>query len=446
MSELRLRLRDHLNSFRTIFWGFVLLILAGAFLLSLPSATMDHTRVPFLNALFTSTSAACVTGLVVYDTATQWSIFGRTVILVLIQIGGLGVVTFTILTLMLTGKKIGIMQRVTMQDAISAPQIGGIVRFTKFFLIGTAVMEGLGALALYPVFAREFGAVNGIGYAIFHSVSAFCNAGFDILGKGRPFTSLTTYIAHPGVNLTVILLIVIGGIGFLTWSDLLQNRFRFRTLRLQTKVVLTTTAVLLLIPFLFFFFKEFADMEIGQRFLASLFQAVTPRTAGFNTFDYSKMSESGLLMTIVLMIIGGAPGSTAGGMKVTTIAIVLLAAKAFLTRKSNVNCFKRRIDAPVIHNALTLLIVYTMLLLLGTIVLAECENLPVIQTMFECASALGTVGLTTGITPGLCDVSKVILILFMFFGRVGGVTLAYAVVSSLKKDVSKYPVEKITVG
>ena len=341
MSELRLRLRDHLNSFRTIFWGFVLLILAGAFLLSLPSATMDHTRVPFLNALFTSTSAACVTGLVVYDTATQWSIFGRTVILVLIQIGGLGVVTFTILTLMLTGKKIGIMQRVTMQDAISAPQIGGIVRFTKFFLIGTAVMEGLGALALYPVFAREFGAVNGIGYAIFHSVSAFCNAGFDILGKGRPFTSLTTYIAHPGVNLTVILLIVIGGIGFLTWSDLLQNRFRFRTLRLQTKVVLTTTAVLLLIPFLFFFFKEFADMEIGQRFLASLFQAVTPRTAGFNTFDYSKMSESGLLMTIVLMIIGGAPGSTAGGMKVTTIAIVLLAAKAFLTRKSNVNCFKR---------------------------------------------------------------------------------------------------------
>ncbi|MBQ2310586.1 MAG: Trk family potassium uptake protein, partial [Erysipelotrichales bacterium] len=210
MSELRLRLRDHLNSFRTIFWGFVLLILAGAFLLSLPSATMDHTRVPFLNALFTSTSAACVTGLVVYDTATQWSIFGRTVILVLIQIGGLGVVTFTILTLMLTGKKIGIMQRVTMQDAISAPQIGGIVRFTKFFLIGTAVMEGLGALALYPVFAREFGAVNGIGYAVFHSVSAFCNAGFDILGKGRPFTSLTTYIAHPGVNLTVILLIVIG--------------------------------------------------------------------------------------------------------------------------------------------------------------------------------------------------------------------------------------------
>ena len=446
MLKIRSYFRDHVNSFRTIFLGFVVLVLAGAFLLSLPIAEATHTRVSFIDALFTSTSAACVTGLVVFDTATQWSLFGKTVILILIQIGGLGVITVAILTMMMTGKRIDLLHRMTMQDAISAPQMGGIIRFTKFFLTGTFVMEGIGTVLLWPSFAKTEGFWKGLGYAVFHSVSAFCNAGFDIMGKGKPFSSLTSFVSDGWVNFVVIMLIVIGGIGFLTWDDLLHNKFHFKSLRLQTKVILTSTAALIFIPFVYFYFTECADLDIHTRFWASLFQAVTPRTAGFNTVDYGKMSESSLLITISLMLIGGAPGSTAGGMKVTTLAVISLAANAFLMRKSNVNCFNRRIEPSVIHNALTLLVVYVALLFGGTILISAVEDLPVMRTMFECASALGTVGLTTGITPSLHDLSKVILIGFMFFGRVGGVTMAYAVISNLKKDVSKLPVEKITVG
>lgn len=271
MRKLRILLQDYMNSFRTILLGFLALILCGACLLSLPAASNSGQGVPFLNALFTSTSAACVTGLVVYDTATQWSMFGRTVILILIQIGGLGVVTAFIATMLLTGKRIGLMQRIAMQDTVSAPQLGGIVRFTSFFLKATAVIEAAGMVLLAPVFIRDFGFVKGLGHALFHSVSAFCNAGFDLMGVRAPFSSLTGYASDPWITSVISLLIIIGGAGFLTWSDLLENRFRFRTLRLQTKLILTTTAFLLAVPFVYFFFLEFAGLPLKERILLSAF-------------------------------------------------------------------------------------------------------------------------------------------------------------------------------
>lgn len=446
MKRFRILIQDHLNSFRTILIGFILLILAGALLLKLPFASKDGQSVPFINALFTSASAACVTGLVVYDTATQWTLFGRAVILILIQIGGLGVVTAFIMTMLLTGKQIGLIQRIAIQDSISAPQIGGIVRFASFFIKGTFLIEGTGAVLLLPSFAKEFGFFRGLGHALFHSISAFCNAGFDLMGSKAPFSSLVSFQSSIPVNTVICLLILIGGAGFLTWSDLLTNRFRLKGLRLQTKLILSSAAILLIVPFLYFFFLEFAGMPMKERILLSAFQSVTPRTAGFATMDYGKMSEPGLLLTIVLMMIGGAPGSTAGGMKLTTAAVIVLSALSSLRMKSDTNAFKRRIEPNIISNAYTLFFIYLSLFLISGTVISAMEQIPVISGLFECASAIGTVGLTVGITPQLCSVSKGILIFLMYLGRVGSLTLAYALVSANRKDNSRLPAEKLTVG
>ena len=446
MLGVKIFLRDRLTSFRLILIGFALLIFAGACLLSLPAADAAHQGTPFLNALFTSASAVCVTGLVVYDTAVHWSLFGKAVILLLIQIGGLGVITVVVFMIVLSGKQIGIRQRSIMQDAISAPQIGGIIRFTRFFILGTLLLETIGTLCLAPVFIPMLGTAKGLGYALFHSVSAFCNAGFDLMGIRGPFSSLSSFENNHWVLSVIMVLIIAGGIGFLTWRDLLDNHFRWARLRLQTKVILSTTAALLLSAFLFFYAIEFRAVPGANRIWYSMFAAVTPRTAGFNTFDYGAISESGMLVTILLMLTGGAPGSTAGGMKVTTLFAVCLGGLDDLRSKEDVNCFGRRLDHDVIRKAFAVVFIYTVLLLTGSAALSILESLPVIRAMFECASALGTVGLTTGITPDLCTVSKLILIFFMYFGRVGGLTIVYAAASVTKRQIRKYPMEKIVVG
>ncbi|MDO5455727.1 MAG: potassium transporter TrkG [Eubacteriales bacterium] len=447
LQHLRIIFRDHMTSFRSILLSFLIMIFTGAVLLTLPAASRSGVRVPFLDALFTSTSAACVTGLVVYDTATQWSLFGKCVILVLIQIGGLGVITALVAAMLLTGQKVGLRYRLVMQEAVSAPHVGGILSFTKFFLKVTLWVELCGAALLTPVFISDFGPVAGIGYAVFHSVSAFCNAGFDLMGVRAPFSSLTHYTLHPWVNIVIALLIIMGGIGFMTWKDVSAKKFNWRMLRLQTKLILVTTAVLLAVGFLYFYLFEFTDVSgQGERILLSMFASVTPRTAGFNTADYSTMSESGLMVTIFLMMIGGAPGSTAGGMKLTTIAVIVLATYTYMRGQENCYCFQRRIRSVAIHSAYTLFAMYFLLLLTGTLALAGLEKEPVIRTMFECASALGTVGLSTGITPGLCAASKLILIFFMYFGRVGALTLTYAMTLAFHDTKRRFPVEDITVG
>lgn len=412
----------------------------------LPISTKGGISTPFLDALFTSTSAVCVTGLVIHDTATYWSNFGQFVIILLIQIGGLGVVTVAGAFAILSGRKIGLMQRSTMQEAIAAPNVGGIVRLTEFILKTALMVELLGAALLFPVFFEEFGLIKGAWYALFHSISAFCNAGFDLMGVKTPFSSLTDYACQPVVCIVIALLIVVGGIGFLTWEDVRTNRLHLRKYRMQSKVILTVTSILILLPTIYFFFFEFADAPIGERTLLSVFQAITPRTAGFNTADLTAMSETGQLMITILMLIGGSPGSTAGGMKTTTLAVLLASAFAVFRRRENPHFFNRRITNETVTQAATIMMMYLILFLTGALVISRLENLPVLTCLFETASAIGTVGLSLGITPQLGWISHLILIVLMFFGRVGGLTLIFAALSNKQGNVARFPQERITVG
>lgn len=438
--------KNNKSPFRVIIFGFFLVILMGSFLLMLPISTKGGISTPFLDALFTSTSAVCVTGLVIHDTATYWSNFGQFVIILLIQIGGLGVVTVAGAFAILSGRKIGLMQRSTMQEAIAAPNVGGIVRLTEFILKTALMVELLGAALLFPVFFEEFGLIKGAWYALFHSISAFCNAGFDLMGVKTPFSSLTDYACQPVVCIVIALLIVVGGIGFLTWEDVRTNRLHLRKYRMQSKVILAVTSILILLPTIYFFFFEFADAPIGERTLLSVFQAITPRTAGFNTADLTAMSETGQLMITVLMLIGGSPGSTAGGMKTTTLAVLLASAFAVFRRRENPHFFNRRITNETVTQAATIMMMYLILFLTGALVISRLENLPVLTCLFETASAIGTVGLSLGITPQLGWISHLILIVLMFFGRVGGLTLIFAALSNKQGNVARFPQERITVG
>ena len=296
-----------------------------------------------------------------------------------------------------------------------------------------------------PVFCRDFG-VRGIWMALFHSVSAFCNAGFDLLGTREAYSSLTSYSGDIKINVTVMLLIIIGGIGFLTWDDIRTNRWHLHKYRMQSKVILSCTLFLLLIPAVYFYFFEFAGLPLRERILQALFQSVTPRTAGFNTADLTKMSEASQFIIITLMLVGGSPGSTAGGMKTTTVAVLFSAAKSVFCRKEHAHFFGRRIGDDVVKNAATIFLMYITLFLSGAVVISIIEDLPMVTCLFETASAIGTVGLTLGITPTLGTVSRLILIGLMFFGRVGGLTLIFAAVSGRQPKISRLPLEKITVG
>lgn len=434
------------NTFQAAVLGFAGVIFAGAVLLSLPISSADRTATPFLDALFTSATSVCVTGLVVRDTGTYWSFFGQCVILFLIQTGGLGVVTVAASFSVMSGRKIGLLQRSIIQEAVAAPKMGGVVRLTVFIIRTTLMIELLGAIGLATVFCRDFGFLKGIWMAIFHSVSAFCNAGIDLMGVRGAYSSLTSYIADPMINLTVISLIVVGGIGFLTWDDIRTYGFRIRKYRMQSKAILTATGFLILIPTILFFLLEFSDMPFGQRALCSLFQAVTPRTAGFNTADLTGMSEPGQLLTVILMLIGGSPGSTAGGMKTTTCSVLLACGAAVFCKRDSAHMFGRRLSQETVAAASTLATMYFTLCIGCAMAISYLEGLPILTCIYETASAIGTVGLSLGITPGLGSVSKIILICLMYLGRVGGLTLIYAAISGGRKQMGKLPLDKITVG
>ena len=438
--------KKHISTFQIISLGFLLVILVGSLLLMLPFATVDGSCTSFADALFTSTSAVCVTGLVVHDTATYWSAFGQFVILLLIQIGGLGVVTITLTIAMFSGRKIGLMQRSTMQEAISAPKMSGIVRMTGFILKTVFIFELAGAIALSTVFCKEFGFFKGVWYALFHSVSAFCNAGFDLMGIKEEYSSLTSYATQPLVNVVIMILIIVGGIGFFTWEDIKTNKWKFKRYRMQSKVILVVTAFLIVLPTIYFFFCEYSYLPMGERFLSSAFQAVTPRTAGFNTTDLTQMTEVGRMVIIILMMIGGSPGSTAGGMKTTTIAVLFSTGFSVFRRKEDVVLFKRRISEGEPRNAGTILMMYLTLCLSGSMIISYLDGIPLMDTLFETASAIGTVGLSIGVTSQACSLSRAILIGLMFFGRVGGLTLVFAAASSKNYNISRYPKEKITLG
>ncbi|MBQ7902513.1 MAG: Trk family potassium uptake protein [Oscillospiraceae bacterium] len=441
----------HLSSAQVILISFAGLILVGTILLMLPISSQKGQITPFIDALFTATSASCVTGLVVYDTATYWSSFGQFVILLLIQIGGLGVVTMAVAVAMAAGRRIGLSMRQTMQDAISATQVGGIVRMTGFILKSCFIIETAGAIALSFVFVPQYDLPKGLWYSLFHSVSAFCNAGFDLMGINSQFSSLTAFTGNGIVNFTAMALILTGGLGFATWADFATYRFKFHRYRLQSKIALSASVILIVLPFFYFFCLEFSrgvwtDMTITDRIWASLFRAVTPRTAGFNTVDMTLFTEATIMITILLMLVGGNSGSTAGGMKISTVAVAFMTAASVFRRQSEPSVFGRRIGEDTIKNAATILIMYISLFIGGAITISIVEGLPLLTCMFETASAVATVGLTLGITPQLSAFSHLILIALMYLGRVGGLTIIFATVKGIDNGNAKYPMEKLTVG
>ena len=439
------KLKKFFNSYRIIFLGFLGVIITGSLLLLLPISSADGKPKNYIDCLFTSISCVCVTGLVTLNTATTWSLFGQFVLLLLIQTGGLGVITVTMIFSVALGKRIGLSGRSIMQDSVSALEIKGIVKFAKFIVFGVLIFEAAGAVAMMPVFIRDFGALKGIWYSVFHSVSAFCNAGFDLLGYETPFVSLTAYKADPVINIAIMLLIFIGGLGFLTWADVKKNRFRFKKYRTQSKIILVSSLTLVFVPAIYFFIFEFGDLPLGERVLTSLFQSVTPRTAGFNTADLTKMSDTGIAIMTGLMLVGGAPGSTAGGMKITTFAVLIITSMSVFRRRGEASAFKRRIAEETIKQAVAVFFLYIVFFLIGGMSIASIEKLPLLTCLFESASAIATVGLTLGITPSLCVASKIILMLMMFFGRIGVLTLVYATTSGIKYD-ERHPIDKISIG
>ena len=445
MSENRPR-HFRLKGSQTILLGFVVLIVTGAILLMLPISTRNGEWTGITDALFTATSASCVTGLIVYDTWSHWSWFGQLVILALIQIGGMGVVTITTVVSRIVGKRLGLQARATMQEAVSAPNLGEIMKYTRFIFIGCVLFECMGAVLMAPVFVSEYGPLKGIWMSVFTSISAFCNAGFDLNGSYGEFSSMTPYMDNPVIVLTLVFLILTGGLGFLTWMDIRKNGLKFYKYSTQSKIIIVMEIVLVLIPMLYLWYGEYSDLPYGQRFFASLFQAVTPRTAGFNTTDYNDFSGTGVVMTVLLMLTGGAPGSTAGGMKITTVAILFFTMLSVFKREKSPAVFRRRITAEAVSGAVAVFTLDVILTLFGAMTISKIENVDFMKTLFESASAVATVGLSMGITPTLCKISKIILILLMYTGRVGGLTLVFAAISRKSLDNKHYPADNIAVG
>lgn len=435
-----------LSGAQTILLGFAVMIVIGALLLMLPVSTRSGEWTNVADAFFTATSAGCVTGLVVYDTQSHWSWFGQLVILILIQIGGMGVVTMTTILSKIAGRKLGLQARTTMQEAVSAPNLGEIMKYTRFIFTGCVIFELMGAVLMSPVFIAEYGPLKGIWRAVFTSISAFCNAGFDLNGKYGEFSSMMPYMDHPLIVLTLVFLILTGGLGFLTWMDIRKHGLKFYRYSTQSKIIILMEIILILVPMIYLWFGEYGGLPYNQRFLASLFQAVTPRTAGFNTTDYNNFSGTGIVMTIILMLIGGAPGSTAGGMKITTVAILFFTMISVFRREKSPAVFRRRITQEAIYGAIAVFMLDIMLAVSGAMCISKIEGIAFLKTLFESASAVATVGLSMGITPALTLPSKLILIFIMYTGRVGGLTLVFAAISRRSTVNKQYPADNIAVG
>lgn len=419
-----------------LIYGFALVILLGAMLLTLPIASASGQSGGFINALFTSTSAVCVTGLVVVDTGTYWSVFGKVVIIFLIQIGGLGFMSLTTMFFVLAGKRITIKDRLLIQSSVNMDSISGIVKFTKYIFFSAVAIEVVGALLLALVFIPEYGFVRGTAYSFFHSISAFCNAGFDLFGN---YSSLTKYVGNFIVNFTIAALIILGGLGFAVTSDILYIR-KFEKMTMHAKLALTVTGALLVIGFVLFFLFEYHNpLTIGklsfpEKLLAAFFQSVTPRTAGYNTIDIAALTTPSLFLTMLLMFIGASPGSTGGGVKTTTFAIITMTVISVLYGKKDVTVFKRSILGPAIRRSISVIVIALGIVIFMIFVLLCTEPEASFETVvFEVLSAFGTVGLTTGLTPYLSIGGKIAISITMFVGRLGPLTVAYAISRSEKR-------------
>ena len=444
------KLIRRLTQTQMIVIGFCLVILTGTLLLMLPVSTREGIVTPPVNALFTAVSASCVTGLVIADTYQYWSMFGQCVILLLIQIGGLGFMTIGVFFAIVLRKKIGLWVRGTLQESVNIMQTGGIVRLAKKIIIGTAVIEGLGALILAARFSRTMEAGQAVYYGIFHSISAFCNAGFDLMGKNGEYISLTEYSGDWVVNIVIMLLIIIGGIGFFIWNDLSENKLNFRRYRLHTKITILMTLILIFggaaLLYVFEYNNTLVGRPLDEQILCSLFGSVTARTAGFNTVDTGALTDSSKLLTTLLMFIGGSPGSTAGGIKTTTAAVLIAYVSASLFQKKECSMFGRRLDDDAVRKASTVLCTNLLLSVSAVLIIVTASSLDVTDVMFEVASAMGTVGMSAGITRDLGNLSKLVLIFLMFCGRIGSMTFALSLKGHKVDPPVKLPAEQVMIG
>ena len=437
-----------LSHVRVITLGYFIMILFGTLLLMLPCATRDGIGAGPVTALFTATSASCVTGLVLQDTATYWSLFGQLVILALIQIGGLGFMTIAIFFFRLISKKSSLRERAVMAESINTTRMGDFSRIVRKIVIGTIALESAGGILLATYFVRqpELGFFKGVYYGFFHAISAFCNAGFDLMGGYSSFTSLSDNIL---VNAVLIILIVVGGIGFLVWDDITACRFSFRKFSLHTKTVLTVTAILVLGGAVLLFVFEHNNTGIGkplsEEICVALFGSVTARTAGFNTVDTAALSSASKLITIILMFIGGSSGSTAGGVKTTTVTVILIFLIAGMRGQDNIHFYKRRIRDDILRKSVIIISTNLLLLLFGATVLCAVQGVSITDAVFETTSAISTVGMTTGITRDLNLISELVIIFLMYCGRVGSISFGISLFERRKPPVS-YPEESVTVG
>jgi trk system potassium uptake protein TrkH len=431
--------------------GYFLVIAVGTLLLVLPIANRDHLSPGLVNALFTATSATCVTGLVVFDTYTHWTPFGQVVILLLIQVGGLGFMTTITMFSFLLKRKIGLRERGLLRESVNTMYIGGIVRLTKKILVGTLIFEGMGAILLSIRFIPRMGLAAGIYNGVFHSVSAFCNAGFDLMGKFGKYSSLTTFSGDAVVCFTIIMLIVMGGIGFFVWDDILKNKYHFKKYQLHTKIVLVTTMFLIVSGAAGFYIFErsnlLIDMPAGEKIITSAFAAVTPRTAGYNTVDIAALTPASKLLTMVLMFIGGSPGSTAGGIKTTAFAVILISLWSSLINTKNESIFDRRLEDNALKRASAVASVNLILVLIAAFLIsASNTSLHLTDVLFEVLSAIGTVGLSTGITSSLSAFARVVIVMLMYSGRVGSLSFALLFTEHRVPSAVQNPVEKISIG
>lgn len=449
------------NTLQITALGFLGIIFLGGLLLYLP---VSNTRpITFIDAMFTSVTSVCVTGLVTVTPASQFTVFGKIILFILIQIGGLGVIACAVLFFFLLRRKIGLRERVMIQEAYGARQLGGIVRLVKKIIMGTLAVEGGGAFLYAFCFVPEYGVVRGICYSIFHAVSAFCNAGIDILGEN----SLADYAVSPMVNITTILLIILSGIGFTVWFDMMENakrllhrevpgRWWFTRLKLHSKLAVITTLVLIAAGTVFIFLAEYhnpdtiGNMGLGQKLQAALFQSVTTRTAGFYTFSQGAMHEESKLFCAILMFIGGSPGGTAGGVKTTTFAMLFLACLTFVRGGNDTECMGRRISAANFRTGFCVIMVAFTVFITGTITILaiEPDSIPMVNVIYETASAVGTVGLTADLTPNLSRISQIVLMVMMYIGRLGPLTLVltFAGKTHPRDKVRRLPAEQIMVG
>lgn len=442
--------RKSLSHIQIIALGYFLITLAGTFLLMLPFATRSGVSAPFGTAIFTSVSASCVTGLVLENTVTYWSLFGQIVILALIQLGGLGYMTIATVFYRLIIRKHGLREKVIMAESINTTRMNNFSSLIKKIFLGSIIIEFTGAVLLSIRFISIFGWAKGIYYGVFHSISAFCNAGFDLLGSPTPFNSLVAFNNDPLVILVISALVIIGGLGFLVWDDISLKRFRFKKLNLHSKIVLTVSAVLLCLGTLLFFIFEnnklFSDMSFSSKLLNSFFSAVTPRTAGFNTVDIASFSEASKLLTIILMFIGGSSGSTAGGIKTTSLFIIFAFVASKVRGKDSISAFNKSIKDEFLHKALLVSTINMSLALTGTFIIAAVEPASLSNIFIETFSAISTVGLSAGLTSSLGVVSQTVLMILMFCGRVGSVSFAAALFEKRNPAPITYPAESITVG